>query len=336
MTTLRLPLDLELLHKLTQAYGPSGSEDAVAMLITQELALYSDSVERDVLGNLLVNRQGTGKHIMVAAHMDEIGIIITHLDDMGFLRFATVGGVHVTELLYRRVRFNSGLAGVIGVEKLDKSTDLKLDKLFIDIGVTSREEAAKLVSIGETAAFVGEFSHLGDCLISKAMDDRVGCFVAIEALKRTKSAHRLTFAFTVQEEVGTRGAQVSAFAVNPDLAIAVDVTLTGDTPKAHRMEVKLGQGAAIKVYDRSMITSPRVKHWMAEVAESKGIPYQWEILEFGGTDSGAIHLSKGGVPSGVISIPTRYVHSPSEMVSLRDIEAAVELLIALLENPLTN
>ncbi|HZK86277.1 MAG TPA: M20/M25/M40 family metallo-hydrolase, partial [Desulfosporosinus sp.] len=167
----------------------------------------------------------------------------------------------------------------------------------------------------------------------KALDDRIGCFVAMEALKRTKSTHELAFVFTVQEEIGTRGAQTAAYALEPDLAIAIDVTATGDTPKAHPMAVELGKGVGIKVLDHSMITSPQIKRWMAAVATDRNIPFQWEVLEYGGTDSGAIHLSRGGVPSGVLSIPTRYVHSPAEMLDKRDVEAAVDLLVALLERP---
>lgn len=328
------PINYDLLKQLTQAFGPSGGEEAVAGLIEQTVRPYCDQVSTDNLGNLIVSRDGTGKSIMIAAHMDEIGIMITHIDEQGFLRFATVGGVHVAELPHRRVKFRDGREGVIGVEKLEKQSDLKLSKLYIDIGAANREEASQFVGVGDLGVFCGDFQDEGDKLISKAMDDRVGCFIAIEVLKRTKSPYQLNFVFTVQEEVGTRGAQVAAYSLSPDLAIAVDVTLTGDTPKAHQMDVKLGKGAAIKVYDRSMITSPKVKRWMADVAEQQNIPFQWEILEFGGTDSGAIHLSKGGVPSGVISVPTRYVHSPAEMVDRRDIESAIDLLLALLENPL--
>lgn len=161
---------------------------------------------------------------------------------------------------------------------------------------------------------MGDFVESGSRIISKALDDRIGCFIAMEALKRTKSTHELAFVFTVQEEIGTRGAKTAAYALEPDLAIAVDVTATGDTPKAHPMSIELGLGVGIKVLDHSMITSPQVKRWMAMVATENNIPFQWEVLEYGGTDSGAIHLSRGGVPSGVLSIPTRYVHSPAEML----------------------
>ncbi len=328
-----MSLDFAMLGQLTQIFGPSGSEEPVGEFIANQLRPYCDELTTDTLGNLIVCRHGTGKKIMVAAHMDEIGLMITHLDKEGFLRFTTLGGVRIPNLVGQRVKFSNGRVGTIGVEKLEKPSDFKLDKLYLDIGVSSREEAELFVNIGDTAVFCGDFVESGSRIISKALDDRIGCFVAMEALKRTKSTHELVFVFTVQEEIGTRGARTAAYALEPDLAIAVDVTMTGDTPKAHPMSVKLGGGVGIKVLDHSMVTSPQIKRWMAAVATELNIPFQWEVLEYGGTDSGAIHISRGGVPSGVLSIPTRYVHSPAEMLDKRDVEAAVELLVALLERP---
>lgn len=329
-----MDLDFAILETLTQIFGPSGSEEGVAEYISTQLRPYCDELKIDTLGNLIVGRHGSGKKIMVAAHMDEIGLMVTHINKEGFLRFTPLGGVRTSNLVGQRVKFGKGTIGTIGVEKLEKPNDYKLDKLYLDIGVSSQEEAEAVVRIGETAVFVGDFVESGSRIISKALDDRIGCFVAMEALKRTRSTHELAFVFTVQEEIGTRGARTAAYALEPDLAIAVDVTATGDTPKAHAMSVKLGSGIGIKVLDHSMITSPQIKRWMADVAMENKIPFQWEVLEYGGTDSGAIHLSKGGVPSGVLSIPTRYVHSPAEMIDKRDVAAAVELLVALLERPI--
>ncbi len=325
-------MDFTMLGQLTQLFGPSGSEELVSKFIAAQVRPYCDELTRDTLGNLIVRRHGNGKKIMVAAHMDEIGLMITHINKEGFLRFAPLGGVQISNLIGQRVMFIDGRIGTIGVEKLDKRSDFKLDKLFLDIGVSSQDEAEQFVHIGETAVFVGDFVEFGTRLISKAFDNRIGCFIAIEALKRTKSTHELAFVFTAQEEIGTRGAKTAAYALEPDLAIAVDVTATGDTPKAHPMSLELGSGVGIKVFDRSMITSPKIKRWMADIATARKIPFQWEVLEYGGTDCGAIHLSRGGVPSGVLSIPTRYVHSPAEMIDKRDVEAAIELLVALLED----
>ncbi|MHB1652001.1 MAG: M42 family metallopeptidase [Desulfitobacteriaceae bacterium] len=326
------PLDYSLLERLTQAFGPSGSEEEVVEIIAEEVHPFCDEHYTDSMGNLIAIRHGSGKRIMVAAHMDEIGLMVTHIDEQGFLRFMTIGGIRIAELPFKRVRLKNGRIGTIGQEKIEKPAELELAKLFIDIGASSREEAEQVVGIGDTLTFMGEFAETGSRLIAKAMDDRVGCFVAIEALKRTKSARELMFVFTVQEEVGLRGAHVAAYALSPDLGIAVDVTRTGDTPQAHKMAVKLGGGVAIKVLDRSMITPPKIKRWMAETAVQENIEYQWEVLENGGTDSGAIHLTKAGILSGVISIPTRHIHTPSEIVDRQDVESAVSLLTALLES----
>jgi Cellulase M and related proteins len=326
-------MDFTMLGQLTQLFGPSGSEELVAKFISTQVRPYCDELTTDPLGNLIARRHGTGKRILIAAHMDEIGVMITYIDKKGFLRFTPLGGVRIPNLIGQRVQFRSGRIGTIGVEKLDKLSDLNLDKLFIDIGTSSREETEQLVHLGEAATFVGDFIETGTRILSKALDDRIGCFIAIEALQQTKSTYDLAFVFTAQEEVGTRGAQTAAFAIEPDLAISIDVTSTGDTPKAHPMAIELGGGVGIKVLDRSLVTSPQIKRWMAAVAIDQNIPFQWEILEYGGTDSGAIHLSRGGVPSGVLSIPTRYVHSPAEMLDKRDVKVAVDLLAALLENP---
>lgn len=326
-------LDYTLLQRLTQAFGPSGCEDEVAEIISNELRPFSDEISRDTMGNLIVHRRGVGRKIMVAAHMDEIGLIITHIDEKGFLRFAPVGGVRIPDLPYRRVRLSNGHCGTVGVEKLDKPSDIKLDKLYIDLGLSSKEEVLNITKIGDMVTFVGEFQECGAHFMSKAMDDRIGCFIAIETLKRTESSHDLFFVFTAQEEVGARGAQTAAYAIEPDLAIAVDITATGDTPNCGHMAVKSGHGPAIKVLDRSMVTPPQIKRWMADTAEAVHIPYQWEVLEYGGTDSGAIHLTKGGIPAGVLSIPTRYFHSPAEMVNRQDVERAIQLLVELLITP---
>lgn len=328
------PFDYALLKRLTQSFAPSGTESDVAEVISESVRAYCDEVRRDSLGNLIAIRKGTsGKVIMVASHMDEVGLMVTYIDEQGFLRFTTIGGLRTADLPYRRVRLRNGRCGTIGLEKLEKQADLDLDKLFIDIGARSRAEAETMTGIGETLTFVGEYEELGSRIMSKGLDNRTGCFAAIETLKRTRSEHELAFVFTVQEEVGQRGAKVAAFSLTPDLGITLDATRTGDTPKGVKMAVRLGGGVAIKVLDRSIITSPKVKAWIAAVATDQGIPFQWEVLENGGTDAGAIHLTKGGIPTGVLSIPTRNVHTPSEMVDRQDIEAAVKLLLALLEEP---
>lgn len=320
-----------VIQQLTEAFGPSGYETEVTDLIKTMIEDNVDEIKTDVMGNLIAVKQGqdNGKRIMFAAHTDEIGVIVTHIDDQGFLRFSNVGGVAVSTLVGNRVRFAGGAIGVIYQEKGDWK-ELNLDKLYIDLGAENKEEAQKMVSIGEFGIFHREFSDLGNRLIAKSMDDRIGCAVLVEAIKKIKKPlNTLYFVFTTQEEVGLRGARTAAYGLEPDLGIALDVTLTGDMPEARRMEVSLGKGAAIKVKDSSLIVHPMVKELLIELAEKNSIPYQMEVLDAGGTDAGAIHLTKAGIPSGTISIPTRYVHSPSEMVDVRDVQACVDLVVAL-------
>jgi endoglucanase len=208
-----------------------------------------------------------------------------------------------------------------------------MEQLFIDVGATSRADCP--VKVGDIAAFERPFLDLNGRLVSKAMDDRISVAVLIAALKAIKSTpHELVFVFSTQEEVGLRGATTAGYGVDPDLGLAVDVTLTGDTPKGIKMEVALGKGPAVKVRDGRMLADPRIVRWMAATAEKAGIPYQYEVLEGGTTDAAAIQLSRAGVPAGCLSIPTRYVHSPSEMVDLKDVQHAVRLLVELVSNPI--
>lgn len=323
----------ELIRKLTTISSPSGREEQIRNIIREEIKNYCDEVKEDTLGNLIAIKRGGETKIQFAAHMDEIGMIVTDIDEKGFLRFGNVGGVSPHRLFGQRARFQNGTIGVFGAEKIDNIKDLTLDKLYLDIGASSEKEAKEKVSIGDIATYYHEFSDLGERVIAKSLDNRIGCAVLIEAMKRvTNPQNDLFCTFTVQEEVGLRGARTSAFGIEPDLGIAIDVTSTGDTPECERMAVKLGQGAAIKIKDRSLITHPQVRDLLTTLSEENSIPHQFEVLPFGGTDSGAIHLTRAGVPAGVISIPCRYVHSPSEMIDLKDVEAAVRLAVAVMEN----
>jgi len=326
----------ELLAKLTGTYGPSGNEELIRQAIENEIKDYVDQIHTDVMGNLIAVKKAnsnSGKKVMLAAHMDQIGLIITNIDENGFLRFSNIGGVSPFNVINRRVVFQNGVTGVVSYEtEIEDIKTLNLSKMYIDIGAGSREAARKLVNIGDVAVYYAPMAEQGNRYFGCAMDDRAGCAVLVETIKAVKnSPHELVFVFTVQEEVGLRGAKTSAYSIHPDLGIAVDVTLTGDTPKSRPMAIKLGEGPAVKVKDASVIAHPKVKELMIRRAEEAGIPYQLEVLEAGGTDSGAIHLSREGVPSGVVSIPCRYVHSAHEMVDMNDVENAVKLLTAILE-----
>jgi endoglucanase len=231
------------------------------------------------------------------------------------------------------VRFLNGAMGVIGSERNDDLSKAPgFEQMFIDLGAASRETCP--VKVGDVAGFERGYLELGDRLVAKSMDDRIGAAVMIEALRAwTDSPNEVYFVFSVQEEVGVRGATGAAFGVDPDLGLAVDVTATGDTPKGVQMEVSLGKGPAIKVRDAGLIADPRVVDWMVRTAQRLGLPYQMEILERGGTDARAIQLTRAGVPAGCLSIPCRYVHSPSEMVDFNDVQGAVRLLAALITAP---
>ncbi|HHT65659.1 MAG: M42 family metallopeptidase [Caldicoprobacterales bacterium] len=325
-----------LLAHLTGLYGPSGKEEAVRQAIQQEIKDYVDEIHEDVMGNLIAVKKGngSGRKVMLAAHMDQIGLIVTNIDENGFLRFSNIGGVSPFNVLHRRVVFQNGVTGAVSYEtELEEIKNLKLNKMYIDIGAASREEAKKLVQIGDIAVYHAPMADRENRFFGCAMDDRAGCAVLVETIKAVKnSPNELFFVFTVQEEVGLRGARTSAYSINPDIGISLDVTITGDTPKSRPMAINLGDGPAVKVKDSSLICHPMVKNLMIQRAEEAGIPYQLEVLEAGGTDSGAIHLSREGVPSGVISIPCRYVHSAHEMVDKNDLENAVKLLTRILEN----
>lgn len=322
----------DTLKKLTEAFGPSGSEQQVRDLIRAEVEGLADTVHVDALGNLDAIKHGPGKRVMLAAHMDEIGVIVTYIDEKGFLRFSGVGGLRPLTLLGSRVRFADGTIGVIGIEKVDDPSKApQQDQLYIDIGATARDQVK--VRIGDVACMDRAFVDGGQRVIGKAMDDRAGCAVLIEAMRRLrKSEHEVHFTFTTQEEVGLRGATTCTYCVDPDLAIAVDVTLTGDTPRAATMAVSLGAGAAIKVRDGGMLAHPAVRDLLVQRAEESGIPYQLEVLDGGTTDARVMQTTRGGIASGVISIPCRYVHTPSEMIDMSDAQAAVDLLVAVLEN----
>ena len=326
-----------LIKKLVEAVGPSGYEGAVRELVKAEVAKLADDVRVDALGNLIVRKgkqRSDGLRIMLSAHLDEIGLIVTHVDENGFVRFTSIGGVYPRTLFGGRVQFLNGAAGVIGGEKAESVDKVHaLEKLFIDVGASSKSDCP--VKIGDLAIFERPMIDLGKRLVAKSMDDRIAVAVLIEALRKLEnSPHEIYFVFSAQEEVGTRGATTAAYSIDPDLGLAVDVTATGDTPKGIRMAVKLGGGPAVKVRDAGMLSDPRVVRWMSDTAEAEKIPYQLEILEGGSTDARPIQLTRAGVPVGCLSIPCRYIHSPSEMVDYSDVQNSVRLLVALLSNPI--
>ncbi|MBC7878079.1 MAG: M42 family metallopeptidase [Anaerolineales bacterium] len=324
-----------LLKTLTETFAPSGHEDAVRKVILKEVRPLADEVSVDALGNLIVRKKPAKgaknpKKIMLAAHMDEIGVIVSHIDKKGFVRFTNVGGTFGRYTLGARVRFLNGVSGVVGYDRLEQVDNiLPINKMYIDVGASSKENCP--VKVGDVAAFERSYIEMGDRLIAKSMDDRSGVVVLIETLRSIKSTpNDLYFVFTTQEEVGVRGAGAAAFGIDPDIGIAIDVTPTGDTPASLKMVMELGKGPCVKFRDVGMVSDPRVVDWMINTAEKARIPYQREVLLIGSTDAREIQISRAGVMAGALSIPCRYVHSASEMVDYNDLKNSVKLLAAML------
>jgi len=335
-----MTLDYKFLKELTESFGPSGNEKQVAALIRAYAENFVDSSETDTLGNLILSKNGAGnkdqaagkKKIMIAAHMDEVGLIVTYIDRHGYLYFSPVGGIKEAELPGRRVMFGSGLKGVVARERKKNEQGKPMGKCFIDIGVNGEEKAREKVKEGDMAILSGEFVETESHIIAKALDNRVGCFIALQVLKNYQGEHDLYVVFTVQEEVGARGAKTAAFEIEPDLALIIDTTISYDTPK-EEYRTAANKGVAIKAMDRTIIVSPKIKQWMTDTAQRHGIPYQCEVISAGGTDSGPVHLTKGGIATGGLAVPVRYLHTASEVAAKADIEAAYALLSELVKNP---
>lgn len=324
----------DLVLDITGIFGPSGDEELIRNFISELVSEYADEIKTDALGNLIVHKKGPGKKIMLAAHMDQIGLMATAVEESGYVRFAPIGGVSPSTLVNQKVVFKNGVIGVVSMEGKDCTASGPISKFFIDIGTGSREETEELISPGDNCIFYAPAVELANDIISSPyLDNRVSCAVLIDVLRSLKALqYDAYFVFTTQEEVGLRGAKAAAFGIMPDLGIAIDVTGTGDIINpAHIMSVKLGAGPTVKIKDASVICSPMVRRLLEQTAEKHQIPYQPEILEYGGTDTASIQLTGAGIPAGCISIPTRYIHSMSETCSMSDVENAARLLTALLE-----
>ena len=321
----------DYMQRLNAAHGPSGDESGICAVIQELAQPYADEVSVDTLGNLIVRKKGTGPKVMFSAHMDSIGFIVTHIEKDGFLRVGRLGGVSPKEAAFTPVRFKNGTKGVFVPEEKADIGKLKLDECYIDIGAQSENEAKKLVRVGDTAVYDSPINRTSCKVVSPYMDNRVSCAVMLAAMARIPEDHPndLYFVFTVQEEVGLRGAKTAAYAVDPDYGIAVDVTDVDDTPGSEKNgTVQLGKGAAIKVMDSSVICHPDVVNELSKLAEDKGIAAQKDILRSGGTDAGAMHISRMGVRTGGISVPCRYIHTPVEMADIADFSACVDLTVA--------
>ncbi|MDP4153736.1 MAG: M20/M25/M40 family metallo-hydrolase [Bacillota bacterium] len=324
---------MKLLEDLTAIAALPGHEAPLRDYIENAVRSYATDITTDKMGNLIVHKQGRkdASKFMLSAHMDEIGVMVTFIDEKGYLRFTNLGYLYVERLSCRTVTFQNGVKGVIYCEEDADKSKLKITNFYIDIGADTREEAQKLISVGEAGIIDGSFDVTGDRIISKALDNRAGCYVLMKVLEQLQNPlYDCYFVFSSQEEVGLRGARTAAYSVEPDYALAVDVTDTGDMKGVKPMAVDLGKGAAIKVKDRGIISHKAMVDHLLRIAREKDIPYQMEVMEDGATDAGEIHLTKSGVITGGISIPTRYIHSPAEMCDKKDLESCVTLIEAAL------
>ncbi|MBQ7844835.1 MAG: M20/M25/M40 family metallo-hydrolase [Clostridia bacterium] len=324
----------DILKKVLKPIGPSGLEEPVAAAIRVEVKDYVDTMETDALGNLICVKKGTdpnGKKIMFSAHMDHIGFIVTGYEKEGFLRVTNVGGIGIDVSLTRHVVFANGVEGVVVCEPVQGAKAMK--NLFVDIGAESKEEAEKKVQLGDVAVYAPDCFRMGENRVaSPAMDDRCACALLVKLLQTVGETKDTVIAvFSVQEEVGCRGAKVASFAMEPDVGIALDVTAWGDTPEVKLPAIKLGEGCAVKVMDRASISNPALREELLACGEAAGVKTQREVLPFGGTDAGAMQTSRGGIPVCTISIPCRYVHSACETIDMRDMDAALKLLTAYLK-----
>ncbi len=320
----------ETMEKLASVYGPAGRETTVAEKLLEMAKPYSDEIRLDVMGNVIARKKGGGKKVMFSAHMDSIGLIVTHIDDCGYLRFSNLGGIPPARILGTLVTFGNGTRGIVGCDGKADMKNLKLESFFIDIGARDGDEARQKIRLGDAAVYDQPTLMLGTRIASPYLDDRIACVVQLAAMERIKKpVNDLYFVFSVQEELGCRGSKTAAFAIEPDYGFAVDVTGVGDVPETKpKMDVRLGGGAAIKIMDMSVMCHPRVVEYLRKRAEEGNIPHQMEILLYGGTDASTMQVSRGGAYAGGISIPTRYVHNPIEMCDLGDVEACVDLLVA--------
>ncbi len=332
----------ELIKRLVDVSSPSGHEYKVHKVIIEELEGHIDGYKIDSLGNLIVWKNGSSenpKKYLLDGHADEIGVVITNIDDKGFLRIDPVGGVNPLMLLGSILQFESKETGstIRGICSFESETaqDAKknhehpnYDVMFVDIGASSKDQALRHVGIGQFGTYESQFIDQNGKLISKSMDDRIACAIVIQVLKETNDCPNTIYGvFSVQEEVGIVGASVAGYDIMPDMAIAIDVTAHSDTPKGlKRMDLKVGKGPAIKIKDKASISDRVVVDRLTKCAVENSIPYQYEVLIFGGTNAHGYQLTRSGIASGTLSIVTRYVHSPHELVAFEDVLNAVKLL----------
>jgi endoglucanase len=328
---------VEVLKRLTEARGVTGNENEAREIILELAAKAGAEVSVDRMGNVIAKKPGRqgSKKVMLSAHMDEVGFIISGFSENGMLKFKTVGGIDQRILLSKRVLIGkNAVPGVIGIKAIhlqepdERNNVIKQKQMYIDIGVKSREEAEKVVKLGDYVSFDSRFVQFGDNKVkAKALDDRAGCGVLLEMLKDTYGFD-LVACFVVQEEIGMRGAEVAAYHVEPDLAVVLEGTTCADIPDVpeHLYTTRQGKGPAISFMDHSSFADKGLFKQMIEAAENNSIQYQIKENVAGSNDAGSIQKSRGGVPTVVVSVPCRYIHSPSSVMDLEDYANTIRLI----------
>ena len=323
----------EDIKKLTQINAVSGNENEMAKYLMGVLTPICDKIYSDVMGNIVAVKKGLSEgKIALYAHIDEVGLVVSFVEKNGYLRVAPCGYIDPKTRANNTVTFENGIKGVFITPSVDEK--IKIEDCYVDIGALSEKEACQKVSIGMNAAFDGEAVDLGDKIMSKALDDRIGCYILIEALKNAKVKNDTYFVFSTQEEVGLRGATTSTFEINPDVAIAIDVTSANQNPDKEDHLVKLGNGVAIKIRDKGMISSKKVVFDLESICEQNDIKYQRDVLISGTTDAAAAQVITGGALACGISVPTKYIHTSTEIISKYDVENAINLVIKYIEKGL--
>jgi len=327
-----------ILKELSEAAALSGNEREARVIVRRALEGHADRTWVDALGNLHAERRGTGRRrlrVLLTAHMDEVGLMVVGYDDSGGLKVRAVGSVDVRvvpgALVWVGHERIPGVVGLKPIHQLEKGEEDKvvgMRQLVVDVGAKGKEEAQGLAPPGTGIVFATRFRELGPTVMGKAFDDRAGCAVLVELLRGERPRHDLHAVFTVQEEVGLRGARVAAYAAKPDCAFALEGTIADDLPKKQDVSptTELSKGPAITVMDRSFVAHRRLNRLLVETAEELGIPYQFKQPGIGGTDSGAIHLAREGVPCATVAVPCRYIHSPASILNLDDLHNTVRLM----------
>jgi putative aminopeptidase FrvX len=335
---------VELLRELCETPGVPGREERLRAIVRRELAPLADEIRVDAMGNLVARQRGGGSgRLMIASHMDEIGYLVRFIDDRGFLRLQALGGHDPRNMVGRRVMV-CGATDLFGIlypsrkpphlmDEAERNRAPKVEEFFVDLGLPV-EAVREQVQVGAMVTMAPQWQEMGEAVSCKAMDNRLALYLMIEAVRRAEHHAMDVYAVaTTQEEVGLRGATTSAFGVEPDVGLALDVTIAADLPGLDEQDrvTALGGGTAIKIMDSASISHPKVVEFLRELAERRGIPYQMEILPHGGTDAGALQRARGGIPAVTLSTPCRYVHSPVEMVHRQDVEASIALTAAFIE-----